>query len=659
MAHLQKLQTGLTAEALEQEGAYNSEVAAQNEIATKSVSESTKSTRSTQSKATSGVQQLSAEELAQRRIDRHAEEDGLSRMPRNVQAYYLQPLRRVAEYGIPSCDLQLRSYSIRPLEFFCDFALRAAYYLGLPAYGPVPLPKIIERWTVPKSNFIFKKSQENFERITRRRLIQIKDGNPETVQIWLAFLQKHQQAAVGLKANIWEFSGIDVAKELAAALEEAQPLIDSQARFLSQNKEFATVEKVDEVLQSEKYRLVGAQYSYKEVKLSSSGSAPVQRPASCRVSKQAKNTSSTTSSQAAKQNNKVIFSGIQPTGIPHLGNYLGALKQWVSLQDGAAKDTRLLFSIVDLHALTVPQKAKQLREQRRQMLAALLAVGVNPERSSIFYQSSVPAHAELMWILSCTASMGYLSRMTQWKSKLALSEDTNALDDKAKASLKLGLFSYPVLQAADIMVHRATHVPVGEDQRQHIEFARECAKNFNATHNKADILLQPETILSPARRIMSLTNPTAKMSKSEANPASRVLITDEDDVIRQKLRRALTDSLSEPISYNTTTRPGVANLLEILSILEQKGAGAKQETGRTPAEIAVDFASVSSPLKTLKERAAEAIIAELRGVRESYNDYLGRNGGKWLDEIESAGAQVARENANRTMKLVKKAIGFY
>lgn len=138
------------------------------------------------------------------------EDDGpeLSRMPRNVQALYLQPLRRVAKYGVPSCDLQLRSYSVRPLESFCDFALRAAYYLGLPAYGPTPLPKIIERWTVPKASFIFKKSQENFERITRRRLIQIRDGHPETVQLWLAFLQKHQQAAVGMKANMWEFSSL-------------------------------------------------------------------------------------------------------------------------------------------------------------------------------------------------------------------------------------------------------------------------------------------------------------------------------------------------------------------------------------------------------------------------------------------------------------------
>lgn len=134
--------------------------------------------------------------------------DEPSRLPRNVQAFYLRPLRRQAKYNVPSCNLQLRSYSVRPLESFCDFALRAAYYLGLPAYGPTPLPKIIQRWTVPKSSFIFKKSQENFERITRRRLIQIRDGHPETVQIWLAFLQKHQQAGVGMKANMWEFSSL-------------------------------------------------------------------------------------------------------------------------------------------------------------------------------------------------------------------------------------------------------------------------------------------------------------------------------------------------------------------------------------------------------------------------------------------------------------------
>lgn len=204
--------------------------------------------------------------------------DEPSRLPRNVQAFYLQPLRRQAKYNVPSCNLQLRSYSIRPLESFCDFALRAAYYLGLPAYGPTPLPKIIQRWTVPKSSFIFKKSQENFERITRRRLIQIRDGHPETVQIWLAFLQKHQQAGVGMKANMWEFSSLgkfryflremltlfcvligctDVAKELDQAYEEAKPLIDEKYNLLGQDREIATVEKVDEILTSQRYKLAG------------------------------------------------------------------------------------------------------------------------------------------------------------------------------------------------------------------------------------------------------------------------------------------------------------------------------------------------------------------------------------------------------------------
>lgn len=150
---------------------------------------------------------LASESISAPKVEEEEDREP-SRLPRNVQAFYLQPLRRVAQFGVPSCDLQLRSYSVRPLESFCDFALRAAYYLGLPAYGPTPLPKIIERWTVPKSTFIHKKSQENFERITRRRLIQIKDGHPETVQIWLAFLQKHQQAAVGMKANMWEFSSL-------------------------------------------------------------------------------------------------------------------------------------------------------------------------------------------------------------------------------------------------------------------------------------------------------------------------------------------------------------------------------------------------------------------------------------------------------------------
>ncbi|KAI1431408.1 37S ribosomal protein S10, mitochondrial [Xylaria sp. CBS 124048] len=176
------------------------------------------------------------------------------RLPRAVQALYLQPLRREVEYGVPSCDLQLRSFSIPNLEFFCDFALRAAYYLNLPAFGPIPLPKITERWTVPRSNFIFKKSQENFERITRRRLIQIRDGHPETVQIWLAFLQKHAYYGIGMKANMWEYSALDTGAQLDSELPSMQKAIDEKMELLGQSKVLGTVQKVKELLESERFK---------------------------------------------------------------------------------------------------------------------------------------------------------------------------------------------------------------------------------------------------------------------------------------------------------------------------------------------------------------------------------------------------------------------
>ncbi|KAI1203168.1 37S ribosomal protein S10, mitochondrial [Nemania serpens] len=183
-----------------------------------------------------------------------ADEESEVRLPRAVQAIYLKPLRRTPEYGVPSCDLQLRSYSIPNLEFFCDFALRAAYFLGLPAFGPVPLPKITERWTVPRSHFIFKKSQENFERITRRRLIQIRDGHPETVQVWLAFLQKHAYYGIGMKANMWEYSPLDTSTQMDSELPSMQKTIDEKMELLGQSKVLGTVEKVKELLESERFK---------------------------------------------------------------------------------------------------------------------------------------------------------------------------------------------------------------------------------------------------------------------------------------------------------------------------------------------------------------------------------------------------------------------
>jgi tryptophanyl-tRNA synthetase len=185
--------------------------------------------------------------------------------------------------------------------------------------------------------------------------------------------------------------------------------------------------------------------------------------------------------------------------VPHLGNYLGALREWVRLQDNATEGTKLIFSIVDLHALTLPQDAHQLKTWRKESFATLLAVGLDPNRSTIFYQSNVHAHAELFWILSSVASMGYLSRMTQWKSKLQLPEDTNLDDSAARSKLRLGLFSYPVLQAADILVHRATQVPVGEDQKQHLEFSKYTANSFN--HLYGSIFPLPEALICKAHDI--------------------------------------------------------------------------------------------------------------------------------------------------------------
>ncbi|KAF7545908.1 hypothetical protein G7Z17_g8800 [Cylindrodendrum hubeiense] len=186
--------------------------------------------------------------------DSKADAKQTMRHPRSIEALHLKPLKREAQYGIPSCDLQLRSYSVQPLEFYSDFALRAAYYLGLPAYGPVPLPQITERWTVPKSHFIFKKAQENFERKTLRRLIQIRDGDPETVQLWLSYLRKHQYYGVGMKANVWEFSKLGVGKEMDALSEEQQGQIESKWAHLGQTKTIGTVEKVEELLNTRRFR---------------------------------------------------------------------------------------------------------------------------------------------------------------------------------------------------------------------------------------------------------------------------------------------------------------------------------------------------------------------------------------------------------------------
>ncbi|KAF2430463.1 tryptophanyl-tRNA synthetase [Tothia fuscella] len=338
---------------------------------------------------------------------------------------------------------------------------------------------------------------------------------------------------------------------------------------------------------------------------------------------------------------KVIFSGIQPTGIPHLGNYLGALQRWVQQQNEADEDTKLIYSLVDLHAITLWQNPAQLRQWRKESLAILLAIGLDPKRSTIFFQSHVPAHSELMWILSCTASVGYLSRMTQWKSKMSVEDNAKPFD----TPLQLGLFSYPVLQAADILVHRATHVPVGEDQSQHLEFTRNCAATFN--HNYGQVLVEPETVLSPAKRIMSLLEPQKKMSKSALNPKSRILIIDSSETIKKKVNAALTDSI-DSITFDPDGRPGLANLLQILYHLENSSTGSVED-------LASDMVDISK--RALKERVAHAIEQHLLPIRERYQEVLVADGGQFLDDVAREGADKAGKSADATMTIVRDAVG--
>ncbi|KAI7236751.1 tryptophanyl-tRNA synthetase [Hortaea werneckii] len=336
---------------------------------------------------------------------------------------------------------------------------------------------------------------------------------------------------------------------------------------------------------------------------------------------------------------KTIFSGIQPTGVPHLGNFLGALRQWTKLQDEASPDTTLIYSLVDLHAITVRQDPTQLRQWKNESMAMLLAIGLDPKRSIIFHQSDVPAHAELMWILSCQASMGYLGRMTQWKDKSA-SSGSGGSDN-----LKLGLFSYPVLQAADILVHRATHVPVGHDQAQHLEFARQIANGFNEAVGKS-VLLAPQTLISPAKRVMSLTDPVKKMSKSDPNPKSRILLTDSNEVIRSKIKSAMTDSF-DGISYEPERRPGVSNLLDIYY--------HSGEAIEVDDQVALAHHLEGHSLKALKEEVAMAVINVVGPIRERYESLV-RDRATMRSAAEE-GAEKAGRSAGKALSKVKKAVG--
>jgi tryptophanyl-tRNA synthetase len=278
-----------------------------------------------------------------------------------------------------------------------------------------------------------------------------------------------------------------------------------------------------------------------------------------------------------------IFSGVQPTGNLHLGNYLGAIRNWVALQ----RDYDCIFCIVDLHALTVPQDPAQLKAQTREVTAAYIASGIDPERCVIFNQSAVPGHAELAWLLSCLTPLGWLNRMTQFKEKAG----------KQREEAGLGLFAYPVLMAADIILYKATHVPVGEDQKQHLELARDIAGAFNRRYGIEFFPLPEPMIFGAATRVMSLRDGTKKMSKSDTSDYSRINMTDDAETIALKIRKAKTDPQPLPATIaEAETRPEAENLLGIYAALGDitREQAIARWAGRNFSEFKSELADLSA-----------------------------------------------------------------
>jgi tryptophanyl-tRNA synthetase len=318
-----------------------------------------------------------------------------------------------------------------------------------------------------------------------------------------------------------------------------------------------------------------------------------------------------------------VFSGIQPTGELHLGNYLGAVRRWVADQDDDA-----IFSVVDLHALTLPQDPAELRAKTRELVALLIAAGLDPQRCTLFVQSHVPEHAQLAWLMECTASDGELRRMTQYKEKGARAAFSSA-----------GLYAYPALMAADILLYDTDQVPVGDDQKQHVELARDLAERFNGRYGTTFVVPQP--VIPPVgARIMDLQEPTRKMSKSLESPQGTVLVLDEPAAITKKVKRAVTDTDGE-VRFDPAAQPGVANLLSILGAV----------TGKAPADLAEGYEQYGP----LKADVAEAVVEALRPVQERYAA-LAADPAE-LDRLVAAGAAKARALAAPTLARAYDAIG--
>ena len=331
---------------------------------------------------------------------------------------------------------------------------------------------------------------------------------------------------------------------------------------------------------------------------------------------------------------KKIFSGVQPTGNLHLGNYLGAIKNFVELQN--EEDNNCIYCVVDLHAITLKQDPKELKNNIRETAATFIASGLNPKKSILFNQSLVPAHSEGSWILSCIARMGWLNRMTQFKEK--------AGKDKEKASV--GLYIYPILMAADIMLYDATHVPVGDDQKQHLELCRDIAQKFNNDYNVEDFLVPPEPLIQKQfSRIMSLKDGSKKMSKSDVSDLSRINLKDSKDLIINKIKKAKTDPHPIPnIIEELENRPEAENLLGIYSSLKNQNINTtlKEFGGKNFSEF--------------KTSLSEQLIDKISPMAKEINKLL--NDPDYLDKILLAGAEKANDIAENKVREMKKIIGF-
>ena len=327
-----------------------------------------------------------------------------------------------------------------------------------------------------------------------------------------------------------------------------------------------------------------------------------------------------------------IFSGVQPTGNLHLGNYLGAIKNWVSLQ----KDFECIFCIVDLHAITIKQDPKELENNTLEVTAAYLASGIDPEKTIIFNQSAVSAHTELTWLLSCFTPIGWLNRMTQFKEKAG----------KKKDNAVLGLYSYPVLMASDILAYKATHVPVGEDQKQHLELSRDIAQKFNLDFNAPDFLKVPEPLIQKSfSRIMSLKDGTKKMSKSDPSDLSRINLTDDKDKIVNKIKKAKTDTMPMPNESNELkNRPEVENLLGIYSSLQNQNIekSINEYSGKNFSHF--------------KDKLSEVVVDKISPISNEINKLLKDK--DYIDKILQEGSKKAENYASKKVNNMKKIVGF-